>query len=110
MKTISIIIDIAIFGFVAWVVYDAVTRYRAETGTTWDKLLAVGKGSATILIQRGAYVLAALAEFLPSLIETAGAPGVASALQTVVPGGAGPYYMLAIAVFTELARRRTLPG
>lgn len=110
MKTVSILIDIAIALFVAWVVYDAVTRYRAETGTTWDKMLAVGKGSATIVIQRGAYVLAGLAEFLPSILDTLGAPGVASAVQTVVPGGAGPYYMLAVAVFTEFARRRTLPG
>jgi hypothetical protein len=110
LTTLNVITDAVMLGIIAYVVYDAVTRYRAATGTTWERLLAVGKGTATILVQRGVYLLAALSELLPSMVSVLGAPEVATQIQAVLPPGSGPFFMLVTAALTEWARHRTLPA
>lgn len=71
----------------------------------WDKIKAWFKNSATILWARiqvivGAAVAAALA-----LLQN---PDVTNALQSALQPKFIPYYVIAIGLVTELARRRTV--
>ncbi len=52
-------------GVVLFIAYQLVSQYRAATGTTWERLLAAGKGSATILWQK----IGLLASFLIAAID-----------------------------------------
>lgn len=110
MQTIKIIIDLALAGLVAYFAYNLVTRYRAAAGTFKDRLLAAGHDSATILIQRLVAVTAGLVAVVPTLADVLGATGVSSAVQSIIPGGLAPYYMVVLSIITELARRRTGGG
>lgn len=104
-----VLIDLFFVSLLAYVLYDGITRYRAASGSFWDRMIAVGKGTSTILVQRGVYLLSALMELLPQLLDLVGAPNVSASIQSILPSGGAPYYALGFAFLSELARHRTLP-
>ncbi len=71
----------------------------------WDKIAAWFKHSLTILWAR----VIALAGLLIAASETLLAdPSVSSAIQSALQPKYIPYYVIAIGLITELARRRTI--
>jgi hypothetical protein len=70
----------------------------------WDKIKAWFKHSVTILWAR---VVALAGVALAAGQSLLGDPSVNSAVQTILQPKFIPYYVIAIGVMTELARRRT---
>lgn len=104
--TIRILTDLGLAATAIYFAYSIVTRFRAAAGTFGERLLAAGHQSATVLVQRVIVIAASAAAIVPTIADVLGNTSVAAALQTVIPGGIAPYYMVAIAVLTELVRRR----
>jgi hypothetical protein len=74
----------------------------------WQRLLAAGRQSATILWQRFTIALAALADVLVWLADFFNAPGVAEPIKSVLQPHYVAGFVVAVAIVGELARRRTL--
>lgn len=98
-----------IVGVAAWFLFDAARLYLQTPGSVWDRALAAGKGSATILLQRFVALVTAIASALAFMAtnyldDPSLATAIQSALKPEYVGGA----MLAIALLTIWARKRTL--
>lgn len=105
------------FAIVGWTVFtivlvglvaDAVHAYYTTTGTAWQRLLAVGKTSATIMVARlgaiGGLALNAAIE----IADLVGSPAVSAALTQYVDAKAVGYTLAVAAIVVEWSRRRTL--
>ena len=103
-----LVIDVLVIAALVYVVIDAVISYRAAAGTVWQRLLAVGKESATVLWSRFVVLVAGLTDGLVWLADLIGQPSVASAIQAYLKPSYVAGIMVAVAAITELARRRTL--
>jgi hypothetical protein len=73
----------------------------------WDKVKAWFKHSVTILWARAMTLGGAL---LATLLSLSNDPNVGSAIQSALQPKFIPYYVIAIGLITELARRRTAKG
>src|SRR5262249_52862972 len=102
------VLTLVLFAVVAVIAYSVVAQYRAATGTTWQRLAAAFKGSATILWARVVAFAGAGAGVLGGTADWLGAPGVKDAIQEFLKPEYVPFYILLIALVTELARRRTI--
>ena len=71
----------------------------------WDKIKAWFKHSVTILWARAMTLGGAV---LATLVSLSGDPNVSGAIQSVLQPKFIPYYVIAIGLITELARRRTV--
>lgn len=103
-------IHLVVYAALGMLVYDFVKSYRAGTGTTWQKLLAAGKGTASILQARVAAMGGLALTGLVDLADMIGNPGVKSFVDQYL-GDKGPavgWTMVACALIAEWARRRTL--
>ena len=105
MKLLFNLILLAAFAYVAW---DFYADYRAAAGTVWQRLLAAGKTSATILWSRFTILTTAMSNSLVWLAGLLGAPGVEDAIKAALQPVYVAGFVVFIAVITELARRRTL--
>jgi hypothetical protein len=92
----------------AYIIIDAVISYRAAVGTVWQRLLAAGKESATILWARFTVVVGVVVNGLVWMADVLHAPEVANAIQTYGGPKAAAAVLIVVAVITEMARRRTL--
>lgn len=82
--------------------------YRATPGSAWDRALAAAHGSATILWARLVAFISAAATSFAGFAEILGAPAVSDAIRAALtPEYVGPV-MIAMALISEWARRRTL--
>lgn len=70
----------------------------------WDKIKAWFRHSLTILWARGVALVGVLLAVGEQLLQD---PNVTSAIQSVLQPQFIPYYVIAIGLVTELARRRT---
>ncbi|MGH6727822.1 MAG: hypothetical protein ACREB8_14965 [Pseudolabrys sp.] len=70
----------------------------------WEKIKAAFKHSITILWARSVALAGLLLASGQSLV---GDPNVSGAIQTILQPKYIPYYVIAIGLITELARRRT---
>jgi len=70
----------------------------------WDRIKAWFKHSVTILWARGVALLGVLLAVGEALLQD---PNVTSAIQSALQPKFFPYYVIAIGLLTELARRRT---
>ncbi|MCF8478106.1 MAG: hypothetical protein K9G60_13845 [Pseudolabrys sp.] len=70
----------------------------------WDKIKAWFKNSATIVWARLQVIAGVLAASAFALLQD---PNVTGALQSALQPKFIPYYVIAIGLVTELARRRT---
>jgi hypothetical protein len=73
----------------------------------WDKIKAWFKHSVTILWARAVTLGGAL---LATLLSLSNDPNVGAAIQSALQPKFIPYYVIAIGLITELARRRTAKG
>ena len=104
----NIIFDVVIVIIALYVIYDAVSSYASATGTVWQRFLAVGKHSATILWSRALIVFGVAVDILSQLADFLGAPGASISLQQYLDAKTLAGIMIGVAVITEYARRRTL--
>ena len=90
-------------------VYDLVSRYKTATGTTWQRILAAGHDSATMVWSKFLLVLAGIVANLDSLADLAGQPQVKEYIDLAVGNPKTvALIMLGISLVTMLARFRTL--
>ncbi len=104
----EIVVSLVVVAVLVYVVVDAVRSFVHATGTLWQKLLAVGRHSATILWARFTVAVAALADGAVWAADFLGSPQVAGAMQAHLDPRTVAAVMVAVAVVSELARRRTL--
>jgi hypothetical protein len=102
------ILTLVLLATVAVIAYSVIAQYRAATGTNWQRLSAAFKGSATILWARVVALAGAGAGVIGGTADWFGAPGIKDAIQGFLKPEYVPFYILLIAVVTELARRRTI--
>lgn len=95
-------------GIAAYFLYVAVTDYKAAIGTTWQRLLAAGKDSATVLWARFTVVVTGMVTGLVWAADLVNAPSVATAITTYMKPSVVAGIMITVALITELARKRTL--
>ena len=100
---------VAALAAIGWLAFYFVKAYLGTPGSLWQRALAGARGSATVLWARFCMALGALAATLSSLADLLDAPGLKDAVQ----GALGDpkwvaLFIVATAVVTELARRRTL--
>lgn len=100
----TIFIWVVLIGLVA----DAVHGYVTGTGNVWDKMLAVGKSSASIMSARVGMIGGFGLQAIVSLAEVIASPGVKAFVDQYINASAVGYTMIAAAVIAEIARRRTL--
>ena len=101
-------IDLPIAALVIYFVYDFVTSYLAATGTVWQRIIASGKGSLTIVWARFVVLISGASGGLVVLADYLNAPGVSDAIKTMVQPQYVMILLVAIPLITEFARRRTL--
>jgi len=106
----TIALDLILAATLLYVVIDFVRSYCAAVGSTWQRMLAAGRHSATILWQRFTIALAALADVLVWLADLLDAPAVAEPIKSVLQPQYVAVFVVAVAIVGELARRRTLGG
>ncbi|HEY1361496.1 MAG TPA: hypothetical protein VGF60_04580 [Xanthobacteraceae bacterium] len=104
----QMLIDVLVLAALAYVAIDAVRSFTRAAGSLWQRLLAVGKQSSTLLWQRFVVLVAGLADALAWAADLLGEPSVASALQAHLKPSTVAAVMVAVAIVSELARRRTL--
>jgi hypothetical protein len=73
------------------------------------RIKAFFRHSATILWARLVAVIGLLLAFSDQLLDLFSMPGIKDQVQAVLDPKYVPFYLIAIAVVTELARRRSLP-
>jgi hypothetical protein len=103
-----LVIDLVLFAALVYVVVDFIRAYKSASGTVWQRLLATGRHSATILWQRFTIALAGFADALVWLADLLQAPGVAEPIKSVLQPQYVAVFVVAVAIVGELARRRTL--
>ena len=101
-------LDAVVGAIVLYFIYDLVVNYRATAGSVWHKLVASAEGSATILWARFTVIVTAATGCLVQVANFINAPSVASAITTYLTPSTVAAIMVATAVITEWARRRTL--
>ena len=111
MAVMNVIHYSFIFGVAAlviWYGYEFYKDFTGEQGSVWAKLLAAGKGSATILWSRFLALFGGAMALVSEGSTWVGAPGVADSIQQYVKPEYIPVFLLVIAIINEIARRRTL--
>jgi len=105
---IHLAVTLALLATVAYFAVTMALAYRSASGTTWARLIAAAKGSATILWARFVAAITMLATAGVELATTLDAPSVAQAIQSFVQPQYVSAALVAVAVISELARKRTL--
>lgn len=108
MSTLQVSIDIVVAAVVLYVAMSFAEDVYNSTGSVWQRLLAAGKQSATILWQRIVVMLTGLIGGAAWIADLLNAPNVGTAINTYVKPQYVAILFVASAVITELARRRTL--
>ena len=102
------ILSIAPALVVAWIVYTFLHAYVIEKGTFWQRTLAAGKDSATIVVAKLGILVGMLVTALDKLATAAGDPSLIGQVQpylTPTAVGIGGSVVLALVIW---ARIRTL--
>lgn len=92
----------------AWVIYPLVAEAFATPGTLWDKLMAAGDGSMTVLHGRVSVLVAASIGLVSSAAEIVGMTDVRAWLQSWLSPETFSGVVGLVGVLTVLARLRTL--
>jgi hypothetical protein len=76
----------------------------------WKRIKAFFGHSLTILWARLVAMIGVMLAFSDQLLDLFSLPGVKDQVQAILDPKYIPFYLIAIAVVTEIARRRSLPG
>jgi NADPH-dependent ferric siderophore reductase len=104
------IVSLVVAAIAAYFAFDFVRSYKTTVGSIWARSVAATKSSATILWARFSVVVTAAVGGLAYLADLVNAPQVATAITTYLKPSVVAAIMVASAVLTEWARRRTLPS
>lgn len=102
---ISLIFSLAVAGLLAYIVYDFVAEYRAAAGTTWQRIVAAGKKTETILWARFVALVGCLTDLLVQAADWLNAPGLTDAIREAMQPQYVAGFIIAVALVTEFARR-----
>lgn len=102
------VIVVALFAVVGWQLYETVLAYRRATGTTWERLKAAFKDSATIAWTRLNALSVSLGTLVTTASDWAGMPGIKDAVTPYLTPQFLLVYTLVILIGNEIARRRSL--
>lgn len=94
-----------LMAYVAWV---AVNAWRQQTGTAWQRILGTANASATVLWAKFVAATAIISGGLDFIADLVGAPEVKDAIQGVMQPKYVAGFLLAVALITILARKRTM--
>lgn len=103
--------------FVAWSLFwlilagltvDAIHGYAKGTGSMWDKMLSMGKSSASILAARVGAIGGLGLQGIVEIADVVATPGVKAFVDQYINAPAVGWTMVACALVAEIARRRTL--
>lgn len=104
----NLLLTLLMLAFPVYAVTSMVLSYRAAEGTTWERLLAAFRNSASLFWVR----LNAIGLGIGTLIGDVGswldAPGVKDVVAPYLKPQYMVAYMLVVLVGAEIARRRTL--
>lgn len=106
---INLILTGIVLAVPAYMAFMVVHGYAMATGTTWERLVAAFKGSASVFWARLNGLSVGAVGLLGYATDLAGLPGVK---ETIAPFLAPEYmtaYVLFVLIGAEIARRRTLP-
>lgn len=109
MQTIRVAIALALVALVIYIVATGYAQFAKSSGTVWERLLAAGRDSATILWGKFCLVLAGIIGNLDSTADVLNLPEMKTFINSWVGDPkliAG--IMAAIAFVSILARKRTL--
>ena len=109
MTTARLLIDLFFLGLLIVVGFHLAAQYRKSSGSRWERLLAAGRESATILWGKFCILLSALIASLDSLADFLNMPE----LKTYIEAALGnpktvAAIMLVLSAVSIYARRRTL--
>lgn len=96
------------WGIVLALAMDLVHGYWTGNGTVWEKMLAAGKSSASILAARVGMLGGAALSVVEQLADVIASPTVKSFIDQYMNAKAVGWTMIAAAFIAEMARRRTL--
>jgi hypothetical protein len=104
----NLLLTAVVFAVPAYMAFCIIHGYASATGSTWERLVAAFRGSASILWARLNALSVGAIGATGEIATLVGAPGVKEAIQPYL----GPEYMTAYVLFVligaEIARRRTL--
>ena len=100
------IVGALFFVLAALIIFGFVRKYRAATGTVKERFMAAFSDSGTIVIQRFLAFCGSIIGGLAWLAEVLNAPGVAQAIQAYLKPEYVAVAMIALAIITEMVRRR----
>jgi hypothetical protein len=104
----NVVLNVILLVILAYFVFDAVRAYKSAAGSVWSRLLAAGKSSATIVWARFTVIVTTGVNGLVWIADLLNAPQVAAAITTYMKPSVVAGIMVAVALITEVARRRTL--
>jgi hypothetical protein len=102
------IITFVLLAGLGYIVYRVWTRYRSTTGTTWERILATAKGSATIAWQYIVIAGGAVISSLGFIAEVLNMPDVQAWLKASLQPSYVGLALVVISIITVYARLRTL--
>jgi hypothetical protein len=110
LQVIRYTFDIGILAVAAYFAYTVYDGYRDATGTTWQRLLAGARNSATILWAKICLISAGIAGNLDTLADLLGQPDMKQYIAEATGPKTLAIVMLVMAGVSFLARLRRLPG
>lgn len=106
MKMTILLFFAAILAYIAYTVAQA---WRSNTaGSTWERILATASSSSTILWQKFVALIAIVTAGFDYLADVLGMPDVKETIQSMMNPKYVAGFVLAVAIVTIFARRRTL--
>lgn len=109
MQTFRLIVALGLLSLAMYIVWQAVSAWRAASGSVWQRLLASAKDSATILWAKFVSLIASLAGLAGEFADAVGAPGVKEQVQSAL---GNPVYvalfLVGVSFISIAARKRTL--
>lgn len=109
MQVLRLAIAIGLASIAAYFIYNIYRLYRDATGTVWQRFLAAGRESATMLWSKFIIILAGIVANLDYMADLIGQPGMKEYIDQLAGNPRTvAIVMLVISVVTMTARARTL--
>ena len=105
---LNLILSLIVIAVPAYMLFEVVRGYIVATGTTWERLVASFRSSASIFWARLNALSVAAVGGLGWTADLAGAPGIKEAIQPWLAPEYMTAYVLVVLIGAEIARRRTL--
>lgn len=105
MKSALAIFFGSLLAYIAYVVFSA---WKNQTGTVWQRILGMANESATILWAKFVAAIAIIVGGMDYIADIIGAPEVKDAIQGVMNPKYVAGFLVAVALITVIARKRTM--